>query len=250
MAPPVKKLARRSPKIATNTARGRKESAAPSRPKRTPSPASAPPGEAAKGAPPLRRRGRPRSEEAKQAALIAARVLLAEGGPGAVTMEAVAARAGVGKPTLYRWWPDRHAVAMEALMDERGEAGFDAPRRSSIAALREQLRAIAARFSTRTGRHVASMIAASDAGSELSKAFRNHFVLARRAEGQILLEQAMVRGEVRPQLDVEVALDLLYGALFFRLLLGHAPLDEAFADRALDHALRGMRPRAAVPRHV
>ena len=185
-------------------------------------------------------RGRPRSEAAKQAILRAARELLAAGGPGAVTMEAVAERAGVGKPTVYRWWPDRHAVAMAALMETEPARAVASRRRSALAALREQLRAIARRFATGTGRHVTSMIAASEPESELSKAFRSHFVLARRAEGKAFLQRAIEEREVRPDLDVEVALDLLYGPLFFRLLIGHAALDEHFMDRVLDEALRGM----------
>ena len=199
---------------------------------------------AAGGRPAGRPRGRPRSLEARDAILRAARALLAEGGPAAVTMEGVALRAGVGKPTVYRWWPDRHAVAMAALMqDERRRS----PRRAKSAAtsiqdLRRQLHTIAERFATPTGRHVASMIAASDTEGELSKAFRNHFVLARRAEGRALLEKAVRDGEVRRDLDLEVALDLLYGPLFFRLLLGHAPLDARFTDQLLRLALRGFAP--------
>jgi AcrR family transcriptional regulator len=187
-----------------------------------------------------RPRGRPRSEVARQAILEAARALLAEGGPGAITMEAVATRAGVGKPTVYRWWPDRHAVAMAALMEDDQVDPVAARRRSAILALRDQLRAIAQRFATATGRHVTSMIAASDRDSELSKAFRNHFVLARRAEGKGLLARAIADQELRADLDIEVALDLLYGPLFFRLLLGHAPLDEAFTDQVLAEVLRGL----------
>lgn len=186
-------------------------------------------------------RGRPRSQAAKDAILGAARELLAEGGPGAVTMEAVAARAGVGKPTVYRWWPDRHAVAMAALMETDAQPTRIAARRSAIAALREQLRAIARRFATNTGRHITSMIAASDGDSELSRAFRGHFVLSRRAEGEALLRQAIEQREIRADTDIDVALDLLYGPLFFRLLLGHAVLDEHFVDQVLDEALQGMR---------
>ena len=93
-----------------------------------------------------------------------------------------------------------------------------------------------------------SEIAAADSESELSKAFRNHFVLARRTEGKALLERAIQEGELEPDLDLEVAVDLLYGALFFRLLMGHAPLDEAFLERALDTALAGMRRKNGTPR--
>jgi AcrR family transcriptional regulator len=159
-----------------------------------------------------------------------------------VTMEAVAERASVGKPTVYRAFPDRHAVAMAALMTESDETDSKQPKRA-LNALRQQLRAIAQRFATATGRHVTMMLAASDQDSELSKAFRHHFVLARRAEGKSLLEQAMKEGSVRSDVDLEVALDLLYGPLFFRLLMGHAPLDERFLLRVLDEALRGLAKR-------
>lgn len=190
---------------------------------------------------PRRPRGRPRSEEAKRAILEAAQALLEEGGPGAVTMEAVAARAGVGKPTVYRWWPDRHAVAMAALMaKEHGERESTTPA-AALASLRAQLHAIARRFATSTGRHVTSMLASADPESELSRAFRNHFVLARRSEGKAWLERAVSDGELRRDLDLEASLDLLYGPLFFRLLMGHAPLDERFVDSVLDGALEGLR---------
>lgn len=194
------------------------------------------------------RRGRPRSEEAKQAILEAAQALLEEGGPGAVTMEAVAARAGVGKPTVYRWWPDRHAVAMAALMAKDGASAESAAPGEALAALRTQLHAIARRFATSTGRHVTSMLASADPESELSRAFRNHFVLARRAEGKLWLERAIAKGELRSDLDREAALDLLYGPIFFRLLMGHAPLDERFVDGALDAAFEGLRRARRSPR--
>jgi AcrR family transcriptional regulator len=174
--------------------------------------------------------------------LDAARQLLSEGGPAAVTMEGVAARAGVGKPTVYRWWPDRHALTMAALMEQGEDQAPNRRSRSPKEALRRQLRTVVERFATPVGRHVTTLLAASDQESELSKAFRNHFVLARRAEGRELLREAIAAGELRRDADVEVALDLLYGAIFFRLLLGHAPLDARFADKAIAQTFRGLAP--------
>lgn len=189
-------------------------------------------------------RGRPRSEQARTAILRAARALLDEGGLAAVTMEGVAARAGVGKPTVYRWWPDRHAVAMAALMDEKPVA-LPAPRtRSAVQALRRQLQEMADTLTSRTGRSMTAMLAAAQHETEISKAFRNHFVLARREEGRVLLLEAIAQNELRRDLNVDVALDLLYGPLFFRLLMGHAPLDAAFMKQLLKDALRGMEVRA------
>jgi AcrR family transcriptional regulator len=190
-----------------------------------------------------RARGRPRSLEAHGKILAAARALLAEAGPGGVTVEAVAVRAGVGKPTIYRWWPDRHAVLMAALMESEGELPQGQKSRVAVRALARQLAAIVERFRAPSGRHIATMIAAADPNTELAKAFRNHFVLARRAEGRALLELAVAQGELRTGLDLDVALDLLYGPLFFRLLMGHAPLDEAFTASLLRHALAGLGPK-------
>jgi len=93
---------------------------------------------------------------------------------------------------------------------------------------------------------VTHVLAAADPGTELSKVFRNRFILARRDEGRELLRGAMERGEVRSGVDIETALDLIYAPIFYRILVGHAPLDEAFVDGCLDLALRGLKaPRKA-----
>ncbi|UXI66877.1 TetR/AcrR family transcriptional regulator [Tahibacter amnicola] len=195
--------------------------------------------------PARRSRGRPRNLEARQAILAAARDLMAAGGPGAVTMEAVAARAGVGKPTVYRWWPDRHAVAMAALMSEVPTDSADTPALSPVAALHQHLRDVAAAFATPSGRNAASLIAAADSATELAKAFRNHFVMARREEGRALLASAVEAGELRADLDADIALDLLYGPVFFRLLMGHAPLSAAAVDAVIANVLRGLARETA-----
>jgi AcrR family transcriptional regulator len=204
---------------------------------------------------PDRPRGRPRSLEARRAILKATHEMLAEGGLSSVTIEGIAARAGVGKPTIYRTWPNAHAVAMAALMesDESGESvdatakqtTEPAPKpneRSSCAltALRTQLHEVASVFSAPLGRSVTLMIAAAEPDTELSKAFRNHFILARRNEGRAFLASAMSNGEIRRDLDIDVALDLIYAPVFYRLLMGHAPLTARFIDDVLNLALQGL----------
>ena len=198
-----------------------------------------------------RPRGRPRSLEARRAILRAAHALLTEGGVSTVTMEGIAARAGVGKPTIYRSWPNAHAVAMAALMEEiEAPAAPQRPAASAISALRAQLREVAQVFSTPLGRNVTLMIASAESETELSKAFRNHFILARRNEGRRLLEKAMHNGELRANLDIEVALDLIYAPVFYRLLMGHAPLDAAFTDGVITHVLDGLAARSAQARRA
>ncbi|MBV8804060.1 MAG: TetR/AcrR family transcriptional regulator [Sinobacteraceae bacterium] len=222
---------------------------------------------------PDRPRGRPRSVVARRAILKAAHELLAEGGLSSVTIEGIAARAGVGKPTIYRSWPNAHAVAMAALMqgDQAGEPGETPDEHaaeppvnektaqagangrpgsaqtrpeekpgSALAALRAQLHEVARVFSMPLGRSVALMIAASEQETELSKAFRNHFILARRNEGRTFLSNAIAHGEIRKELDLDVALDLIYAPVFYRLLMGHAPLSARFMDEILSLALQGL----------
>jgi AcrR family transcriptional regulator len=188
-----------------------------------------------------RGRGRPRSDEARRAILRAARELLDENGPVGITIEGIAARAGVGKPTIYRWWPDRHAVAMAALMESETPASAPRGARAPLESLRRQLVQVVTVFATPVGRAVTAMIASADSDSELAKSFRNHFILARREEGRVLLGEAIERGDVRRDADVEIALDMIYGALFFRLLMGHARLDGALVKQILKEALSGLR---------
>ena len=187
------------------------------------------------------RRGRPRSEAARGKILAAARRLLEQRGLSGLTVEGIAALAGVGKPTIYRHWPNAQAVAMDAFL-ESAEADEDtAARGSALPALRRQLAGIAVAFTSPAGRSTAAMIAAAQNDSELAKVFRNRFIMRSRETGRALLQGAIAEGELRADINLEVALDVIYAPLFFRLLIGHGPLDRAFTDALLDLALEGLR---------
>jgi len=187
-------------------------------------------------------RGRPRDPATRKKILAAASQLLDEGGLSAVTMEAIAARAAVGKPTIYREWPNAHAVAMSAFLAGARKPAARARSRSALAALKRQLRELAAAFATRAGRSTAMMIAAAQNDSELAKVFRTHFVMKNREEGRALLLRAIEEGAVRREIDIEVALDLFYAPFYFRLLIGHAPLSTHDTDVIFDLALKGIKP--------
>lgn len=188
----------------------------------------------------LPKRGRPRSEEARRKVLAAARELLEERGLSGLTVEGIAARSGVGKPTVYRHWPNAQAVAMDAFL----ESGEPAPNHTGggppLPTLRRQLAGIAAAFASPAGRSTAAMIAASQNDSELAKVFRNRFIMRSRETGRALLTRAVAEGAIRVDADLEVALDLIYAPLYFRLLIGHGPLDTGFTDTLLDTALEGL----------
>jgi AcrR family transcriptional regulator len=185
-------------------------------------------------------RGRPRSESARRKVLAAARQLLQERGLPGVTVEGIAALAGVGKPTIYRHWPNAHAVAMDAFLESAEAEAPGVGRGLALPTLRRQLAAIAAAFASPAGRSTAALIAASQNDSELAKVFRNRFIMTSRESGRALLCQAIAEGAVCADADLEVALDLIYAPLYFRLLIGHGPLDSEFTDTLLDLALEGL----------
>jgi AcrR family transcriptional regulator len=220
-------------------------------------------------------RGRPRSAALRRKILRAAAALLNERGISGVTMEAIAARAGVGKPTIYREWPNAPSVALAAFLESveppdqaqdrtKGDAALfqkraasplsktlsksrrpnETPQQSGpLAALRQSLRATAHAFTTRVGRNTAAMIAASQHDGELAKVFRTEFILKRREEGRSLINLAVTAGELDEPTEIEAVLDLIYAPLYFRLLIGHGPLDESFTDTILNLALNGLRRR-------
>jgi AcrR family transcriptional regulator len=191
------------------------------------------------------RRGRPRSEARKLAILHAAYELLVERGVGATSMDAVAERAGVSKATIYRWWDSKELLALDALYETWAAAG-PAPRRSGtlrgemLALVRPWMRVVAEGSSARI--LIALMAAAKD-DPEFGVEYRERFVEPRRDQARAMLARAIARGEIPEDTDVEVAIDLLWGPFYHRLLHGHAPLDDRFARRAVDAALAGILPR-------
>lgn len=186
-------------------------------------------------------RGRPRSEKARHAILAAAAELLLLRGLGAVSMDAVAERAGVSKATIYRWWPSKEMLALDALLDW---AATSAPARDT-GSLRGDLLALVrpwVREITRQpfGRVIAALLTEAQSDPEFAEAYRTRFVEARREAMRAAFARAAERGDVPADLDVEVAVDLIYGPLYHRLLHGHAPLTGRFGEKVVDMALAGI----------
>ena len=195
-------------------------------------------GEAAAATP---KRGRPRSEKARHAILEAAAELLLLRGLGAVSMDAVADRAGVSKATIYRWWPSKEMLALDALLDW---AAASAPARDTgsvrgdlLALVRPWVREIKRQP---FGRVIAALVTEAQSDPQFAEAYRTHFVEPRREAMRAAFARAVNRGEVPADLDIEVAVDLIYGPLYHRLLHGHAPLTGRFGEAVVDMALAGV----------
>jgi AcrR family transcriptional regulator len=191
------------------------------------------------------RRGRPRSEKAQQAILAAALELLLEQGLRAMSMDAVAERAGVSKATIYRWWPSKEALALDALATEWQVTGTAAIRDTGslrgdlLARFRPWLRQLREKP---YGRVVAGLVAEAQADAQFAELYLERFVRPRRDATRAILLQAVGRGEIPATVDLEVALDLIYGPIYHRLLHGHGPLDDRFARNVIDTALAGIAP--------
>lgn len=187
-------------------------------------------------------RGRPRSEATRQKIMSATAALIQERGVPGVTIEAVASAAGVGKPTIYRYWSNAHELAMAALMEAVPEAK-QSPQDDPLKALRGLLYGVAATFNDPTGRHVAMVLASADSSSEIAKAFRSHFIQSRRKEAATLLENATAAGRLTGDMPLDIVLDMVFGAVLYRLLMGHAAITSAFMDDILATSIKPFQTR-------
>lgn len=181
------------------------------------------------------RRGRPRSETARRAILESATELMLESGLQAMSMDAVAERAGVSKATIYRWWRSKEKLALDALYTawavEPRPRDTGSLRGDLLSLIRPWVRLLASRP---YGRIMAALIAHVHSDPAFAEEYRARFVEPRRDQARAIFARAIGRGEVPAGVKVEVALDLLYGPVYHRLLHGHAPLNERFARDVVD----------------
>jgi AcrR family transcriptional regulator len=190
---------------------------------------------------PPRRSGRPRSAEADTAILAATVDLFVELGFDGMSVEAVAARAGVGKTTIYRRWPTKDDLVVEAV-------GHLAPNHQMVDTgnTRDDLRTVignAFRFitTTKAGAALPRMAGEIAAGTPLGRRYAETVIKPRRELVTGIIERGIQRGELRADLDVELAVDSIMGVVMLRKLLGTLSAQpDDFPDRLTDAALRGM----------
>jgi AcrR family transcriptional regulator len=197
------------------------------------------------------RTGRPRSAQRKAAILAAAGDLMMEGGLKAATMEAIAARAGVGKATVYKWWPSRGAVALEGFM-LRAADSWTLPEGVPAAEALRVLAVAAVRLFTRSpaGPLMRALVADAQSDPEIAQALREQWFAPRRAVAAEVVREGMRTGELRADLDLAATLDLVFAPVYYRLLFSHEPLDEEFAVRTVDQVLAGLAAHDGAGRDV
>jgi AcrR family transcriptional regulator len=186
--------------------------------------------------------GRPRSEQARVAILRSALKLLGENGFSDLTIEAVAAHAGVGKATVYRWWPNKAALIADAFASSTTRRLHFPDTGSVRTDMSQQMRQVIKVFRSRRGRILAAILAAGQSDRGVITAFRERFMRPRRQEAYATLRRGIARGELRKNVDMDLLLDSLYGPIYMRFLIRHDKLTPDFVDHLCEMVLGGARP--------
>jgi AcrR family transcriptional regulator len=181
--------------------------------------------------------GRPRSESAHRAILAATTRLIGQDGYGRVTMEAIARDAGVSKQTVYRWWPTKSAIVLEALNEGAATIAPAIDTGSFSTDLRTFLRRTVAGATGRNARLLAALMAAAQLDDAFAESFQTGFLARRRQVLRELLERGRDRDELATSADLDFIVELAFAALWYRILARNQPLDTRFADRLTDTML-------------
>jgi AcrR family transcriptional regulator len=182
-----------------------------------------------------------RSERSRTAILAATRELISTIGYDNMSIESIAARAGVGKQTIYRWWPSKAAVVLETWAPEV-HPRIEFPDSGDLAAdLKTQLKLVIDLGADPTfGPSFRALVAEGQHDPDLARQMVERIFGPRIAACKERLRKGQAAGQLRPDIDLDIAVDLFYGGFYHRYLLGVAPLTHAHADAVVDEAFRGV----------
>jgi len=197
---------------------------------------------------PAASRGRPRTLGTEEAVFSAARALVGEGGYPAATIEAIAARSGVAKTTIYRRWPSRGALFVDLMAQLTDRDLPPLSGHDPLRALHNELRTAAGNAEGVPGRVLVSLLWEAQHDPEIQKALLERVLLPRRDARIRAVRQAQESGALRRDLPPNIAVDLLWGPLFYRMWVRHEPIDPSFVTQVFENLMAGMRANDAAPR--
>ncbi|MBP6013776.1 MAG: TetR/AcrR family transcriptional regulator [Alphaproteobacteria bacterium] len=177
--------------------------------------------------------------------------ILQNDGYAALNIEAIAARAGVSKQTIYRWWPSAAFIVLEALTADMQAQDTIPPDTGSLKGdLQELVRPTVRALASRRGPVFKALIAEAQADARFAEAFRTSLMEAHRETVRAILGRAQLRGETAFDVDPELVADMIYGPILYRLLNGHGQLDETFAFNLTDATVIAARHREPAARRA
>jgi AcrR family transcriptional regulator len=187
--------------------------------------------------------GRPRDERIDTEVVSAVLNVLRNGGYRAVTIDGIARKVKRARTSLYRRWPSKRNLVAYAVVSEMGHnpAGDTGALRGDLEAAVETLLNA---FAGPLGQALAGLVADMAQDDELAQIIRQEVLAARRKSMREAFARARARGEVRPDLDIELALDMLTGPFYYRTLFGHAPITRRMTRDVVDYVLRVVAPVA------
>jgi AcrR family transcriptional regulator len=188
-----------------------------------------------------RPRGRQRSAECKTKILRSTLQLLERKPLRKVTADAIAERAGVSKATIYKWWPNKSQVALDAYLAGMTERVTMPDTGSAEADFSEQLQSVMAFYVSPLGRLFCQFIAEGQSDPGFLALFRERFLYARRDAARVMWRRGVDRGEIRNEVDGEIVLDLIYGPMIFRLLAGHGAMHDTESAAMVEVIFNGLR---------
>ncbi len=177
-----------------------------------------------------RKPGRPRSVEAQRAVLEATARLMETVPVRVITIDGIAKEAGVGKPTIYRWWDSKCALVMDTFLATAAPKIPFPKSGSATDALSLQLKRVIKLLRGRSGQIVAEIVGEGQSNPHVLEEFRRRFFTQLLAPARAVIERGKEIGELDKSLDTDLALDLIYGPIYYRLLVGHQPLDAKFSE--------------------
>lgn len=184
------------------------------------------------------KKGRPRSEKSRNAILNATNKLLLHSSVQELSIEAIAKKAKVGKTTIYRWWPNKTAVVMDALINQPGmQTPLPTPK-NNAEAVSMQLEKLIRLLDSKNGETIAQLFSEAQASAESQKIFENTFLTPLIDAIEYSIDQGKEDREFRSSLDTKMAVDILCGPIFFRLMAHPGDLDENFQQNYPKEAVR------------
>lgn len=185
--------------------------------------------------------GRPRSEKSRKAILDATRRLLTHMPLGDLSIEAIAKKAKVGKTTIYRWWPSKAAIAMDSFLEQPGVQNIIPTTATPAEAIERQLESLIRQLRGQNGRIIAGIIAESQGSAAVLDLLYDKFLKDRISPLYDHIEKGKADGIFKTELNTEIALDMLVGPLFLRVLSGEHGIDSGFADAYPAQALLALK---------
>lgn len=195
--------------------------------------------------PETKRRGRPSSASATShdQILDAVHAILQEKSVRDLTIEEVARRAGVGKPTIYKWWPSKAVLVLD-LFEERMVGTLAVPHATTAEeAIRSQVTELIRLLNGFFGKVARELIAEGQSDPNVLQEYRERYLSKRRAFTIDVIERAKATGEFQSDVDPNVVIDMIYGPIYYRILLQHEVLDTTFGNKVVDNVLSCIRQR-------